>query len=69
MNTNNKCVPLSPPSFKRVGKICADEHDRVLYNGEQCPVCVVKSELHAANRDISHLEVQIYELEGKLENA
>lgn len=57
----------SPTTFKRIGKICANNHDRVLFNsGGQCPVCAALDELEAARIDISHLEIQVYELEGKV---
>ncbi len=57
---------LPAQTFKRISKICANSHERVLFSGEQCPVCGVLEELEAARLDISALEIQIYELEGKI---
>jgi hypothetical protein len=54
-------------TFKRTSKICANLHDRVLFTAEQCPVCAALEELEAARIDIGHLEIQIYDLERKVE--
>jgi len=53
---------------KTVPRICANEHERVLFSGEQCPACAALEELEAARLDISALEIQIYELEGKVQS-
>ena len=53
--------------------LCADGHEEVCFEGRNCPVCEIRSDLNAQiedlNTQIEDLSKEVSQLESKVDNA